>query len=52
MKEDAKELAALATSLQGDLDKSNVNVLSLQVVEKAEKIEKLAKRIKSNAKGY
>ena len=52
MKLDADELAALAKSLQEDLSKSNVNVMSLQVVGKAEKIEKLAKHIKELAKGY
>ncbi len=51
MKHDADELADLAKSLQDDLGKSNENVLSLDVVEKAEKIEKLAKKIKSSAKG-
>jgi len=52
MKRDAEELAALAKALQEDLDKSNENLLSLQVVNKAEKIEKLAKRIKSTARGF
>lgn len=52
MKRDADDLAALAKSLQKDLEKSSENVLSLQVVEKAEKIEKLAKRIKGAARGY
>ena len=51
MKQHADELAELAESLQQDLDKSNENVLSLKVVEKAEKIEKLAKKIKETAKG-
>lgn len=50
MKEHADELAMLAKSLQEDLDKSNANVLSLQVVVKAEKIEKLAKKIREEAK--
>jgi len=49
MKEDADELAALAKSLQEELNKSNENVLSLDVVEKADKIEKLAKRIRNAA---
>ncbi len=52
MKRDADELAELAKSLQEDLDKSNENVLSLRVVDRAEKIEKLAKRIKGMARGY
>ena len=51
MKQDADELTDLAKSLQEELDKTSENILSLQVVEKAEKIEKLAKRIKNNAKG-
>ncbi|MFB3921926.1 MAG: hypothetical protein ACE145_09400 [Terriglobia bacterium] len=51
MKRDAEELSSLAKALQEDLDKSSENVLSLQIVEKAEKIEKLAKRIKGTAKG-
>ena len=52
MKRDAEELATLAKALQEELAKSNENVLSFQVVTKAEKIEKLAKRIKSTARGY
>jgi hypothetical protein len=51
MKRDADELATLAKSLQDDLNKSNEHVLSLQIVEKADKIEKLARRIKSVARG-
>lgn len=51
MKEDAQELASLVDSLQDELDKSNENILSVRIVEKAEKIEKLAKHIKNAAKG-
>jgi hypothetical protein len=52
MKHDADELADLAKSLQEDLNKSNENVFSLGVVDKADKIEKLAKKIKGTARGY
>jgi hypothetical protein len=52
MKRDAKELADLAKDLQEQLDKSNENVLSLGIVDKADKIEKLARKIKSTARGY
>jgi hypothetical protein len=52
MKKNTEELLELAKSLQKELDKSNQNVLSLQVVVKAEKIERLAKKIKSTARGY
>jgi hypothetical protein len=52
MKRDAKELADLAKDLQDQLDKSNENVLSLGIVDKADKIEKLARKIKSTARGF
>jgi len=52
MKRDAKELSDLAKDLQEQLDKSNENILSLGIVEKADKIEKLARKIKSTARGY
>ncbi len=52
MKEDADELAELAKSLQEDLNESNENVLSVEVLQKSEKIEKLAKKIKSAARGF
>jgi hypothetical protein len=51
LKRDAGDLAALVKSLQEEIDHSNENVLSLKVLEKAERIEKLAKKIKSAAKG-
>ena len=49
LKQEAAQLSDLAKSLQQDLDKSNSDVLSLAVVDKADKIEKLAKKIKSEA---
>ena len=52
MKRNADELAALVKSLQEELGRSNENVLSLKIVSQAEKIEKLARRIKEAAKGY
>jgi len=51
MKRNAADLTVLAKSLQEEIDKSNENVFSLKVVEKAEKIEKLARKIKEVAKG-
>jgi hypothetical protein len=51
MKRDADELAALANSLQEDVAKSNEKVLSLRLLEKAEKIEKLARKIRNVEKG-
>jgi hypothetical protein len=52
MKRDAGELADLAKAMQEELNKSNENILSLDIVDKAEKIEKLAKRIKGTARGF
>lgn len=51
LKKHADELAELAHSLQKKIDQSNQNVLSLDVVRDAEEIEKLAKKIKNEAKG-
>ena len=52
MKHDAGELADLAKALQEELNKSNENILSLDIVDKADKIEKLAKKIKGTARGF
>ena len=53
MKQHADELVDMASSLQKDLNESNENVFSLQIIEKAGKIEKLAKKIREEAKlGY
>lgn len=48
LKADTEKLLALATELKQSVDKTNENVLSLDVVRKAEEIEKLAKHIKTN----
>jgi hypothetical protein len=52
LKEHAQDLAELAKSLQAEVDKSNENVLSLEIVKKAEEAEKLARKIKNEVKGY
>ena len=49
---DAAELAALAKGLREELDKPNVNVLSLEVMNRIDKIEKLAKKIREETKGF
>ncbi|MGA2987136.1 MAG: hypothetical protein ABSG32_25350 [Terriglobia bacterium] len=48
-KTDAAELSALADQLRDELNKMNVNVLALDVIEKTEEVEKLAKKIKGEA---
>lgn len=45
-KRDADTLAGLAQSLKSDLEKGNENVAPFFVVQRAEQIEKLAKKIK------
>ena len=51
-KTDAAELSALADQLRDELKKMNANVLSLEIIEKTQKVEKLAKKIKGEANGY
>jgi hypothetical protein len=51
-KKDATELAALARQLREELDKPNANALSLDVTNRLERIEKLAKKIRDEMKGY
>jgi len=54
LKRDTDELYKLATELKKSVDGSNEHVLSLEVIRKAEAIEKLAKsvRTKMKADGY
>jgi hypothetical protein len=49
---DAAELSALADQLRDELKKMNANVLSLDIIDKTQKVEKLAKKIKGEAYGY
>ena len=51
LKNDTEELLKLATELKAYVDKTNENVLSLDVIKKAERIEKLAHSIKDKMKG-
>ena len=52
LKEHAQDLAELAKSLQAEIEKSNENVLSLEILKKADEAEKLARKIKYEAKGF
>ena len=51
LKKDTDKLLTLSVELKEYVDKSNENVLSLDVVRKAEEIEKLAKSVKDKMKG-
>ncbi|HUI82742.1 MAG TPA: hypothetical protein VL240_00880 [Candidatus Binatia bacterium] len=48
---DAEKLLELATELKQSVDRSSENTLSLDVIRKAEQIEKLAKTVKDKMKG-
>jgi hypothetical protein len=51
LKRDTARLLKLATELQQYVDRSNENTLSLDVIKKAEEIEKLAHSVKEKMKG-
>ena len=51
-KSGATELAALAKDLCKELNKPNADVLSLGIANRVEKIEKLAKKIRDETKGF
>ena len=49
--EDTNKLLSLATELKTDVDKTDKNTLSLDVIKKADEIEKLAHSVKERMKG-
>ena len=51
IKRDTDRLLKLSTELKEYVDKSNENVLSLDVMKKAEEIEKLARSVKNKMRG-
>ena len=51
IRKDTEKLLELATELKQSVDKSSANTLSVDVVKKAEQIEKLAKAVKEKMKG-
>jgi len=50
-RDDAAELSEVADQLRDELNKMDVNVLSLDVIRKTEKVEELAKKIKGESHG-
>lgn len=52
LKRDTDKLLQLATELKQYVDKSNENLLSVDVIRKSEEIEKLARSVKEKMKGY
>ncbi|HET7890738.1 MAG TPA: hypothetical protein VFL34_04400 [Candidatus Sulfotelmatobacter sp.] len=51
LKHDTDKLLRLSVELKESVDKSDANVLSLEVIKKAEEIEKLARSVKEKMKG-
>jgi hypothetical protein len=51
LKSDTDKLLKLSVELKSYVDKSDENVLSLDVIKKAEEIERLAKSVKDKMKG-
>ncbi len=51
LKNDTEKLLRLAVELKASVDKSNENLLSLDVIKKAEEIEKLAHSVRDKMKG-
>ena len=52
LKRDTEKLLKLSTELKEYVDKTNEGTLSLDVLKKAEEIEKLAHSVKDKMKGY
>lgn len=52
LKRDTDKLLKLATELKDSVDKTTENTLSVDVMKKAEEIEKLAHSVKEKMKGY
>lgn len=48
---DTEKLLSLATELKQDVDKTDKNTLSVDVIKKADEIEKLAHSVKERMKG-
>jgi hypothetical protein len=51
LKRDTEKLLKLATELKESVDKTTASTLSVDVVKKAEEIEKLAHSVKDKMKG-
>jgi hypothetical protein len=51
MKRDSQRLLELATELKQYVDKTGEDILSLEVIRKAEELEKLSRQVKNNMRG-
>lgn len=51
LKRDTERLVKLSTELKQYVDRTNENILSLDVIKKADEIEKLARNVKAKMRG-
>jgi hypothetical protein len=51
LENDTAKLLSLATELKEQVDKTNKDIMSVDVIKKADEIEKLAKDVKDRMKG-
>ena len=51
LKRDTERLLKLSTELKDYVDKSNENILSVDVIKKADEIERLAHSVKTRMRG-
>jgi hypothetical protein len=51
LKRDTERLVKLSTELKQYVDRTNENILSLDVIKKADEIEKLARNVKTKMRG-
>ena len=52
LKQETDQLVKLANELKSSVDKANQNTLSLDVIKKAEQIEKLARSVREKMRSY
>ena len=50
IRQDTQKLFQLASDLKAAVEKTDENVMSLEVIKKAEEVEKLAKKVKDKMK--
>lgn len=51
LKRDTDKLLEMATDLKQSVDRTNANILSMDVIKRAQEIEKLAKSVREKMKG-
>ena len=52
LKRDTEKLLEMASDLKQSVDQTNAGILSIDVIKRAQEIEKLAKSVREKMKGY